>query len=55
MTEHGIDLVETREKLEKIKEDLKFQLTFEHIDWDYFKETADRAKVLEDICNKEIT
>jgi hypothetical protein len=28
------------------KKDLRFQLTFEHIDWWYFIETAERAKNL---------
>lgn len=30
--------------MEILKEDLKHQLKFEHMDWDYFIETAERAK-----------
>ena len=30
--------------LEELKKDLQFQLTFEEIDWDYFLETAERAR-----------
>ena len=37
------------EKYELLKKDLKWQLTFEEIDWDYFKDTVDLA---ENIQNK---
>lgn len=29
---------------ETLRKDLKFQLSFENMDWDYFIETAQRAK-----------
>ena len=39
-------------EIENIKKDLKFQLTFEEIDWVYFIETAEKAKVLIDKNNE---
>tara|TARA_Y100001956_G_C4128568_1_gene191952 strand:- start:1729 stop:1878 length:150 start_codon:yes stop_codon:yes gene_type:complete len=35
-------------ELEEIKNDLKWQLTFEDIDWVHFIETVNRAKEIED-------
>jgi len=34
--------------LERIKSDLIFQLSFEHIDWDYFIKIAQRAQRAEE-------
>jgi hypothetical protein len=31
------------DEIEEIKEDLKHQLKFEHMNWDYFIDTAKRA------------
>ena len=31
--------------IETLKVDLRWQLSFEEIDWDYFMETVERAKV----------
>lgn len=31
------------DKIESLKKDLRYQLTFENIDWDYFNETIERA------------
>ena len=36
------------EKIEELKKDLSFQLKFEHMNWDYFIETAERAKKIAD-------
>jgi hypothetical protein len=33
-------------EIEEIKKDLDHQLKFEEMNWDYFIETAERAKVL---------
>jgi hypothetical protein len=33
------------DEIETLKADLRWQLSFEEIDWDYFMETVDRAKV----------
>lgn len=38
------------EDIEEIKADLKYQLTFEHMDWTYFIDTAKKAmKIAEKI------
>lgn len=46
------DLIEKIEKeterLEEIKTDLRWQLSFEEIDWDHFGESVKSAKVLRD-------
>lgn len=34
------------EKLEKLKNDLKWQLSFEEMDWDYFIQVSEQAKKL---------
>ena len=34
--------------IDDLRNDLKFQLTFEQIDWDYFIETAITAKELQE-------
>lgn len=36
-------------ELEEIKKDLKWQLTFEDIDWGYFRDTTLRAKMIVDL------
>lgn len=35
-------------RLDSLKEDLRWQLTFEHMDWDYFLNTAREARELEE-------
>lgn len=35
---------ELMDKEETLKKELRFQLSFEHIDWDYFIDTAKEAK-----------
>jgi hypothetical protein len=38
--------------LENLKRDLTFQLSFEHMDWDYFIDVAKQAKSVEDWIDK---
>ena len=40
-------------ELDKIKLDLRYQLQFEDMDWEYFIDTALRAKEIEDIKLQE--
>jgi hypothetical protein len=38
--------------LENLKRDLTFQLTFEHMNWDYFIDVARQAKSVEEWIDK---
>ena len=48
-----------KEDLNELKEDLEWQLTFEEIDWNYFKDTVERAELADEkwqsIKKKEAT
>jgi len=43
---------ELSDTLIDIKDDLRYQLTFENIDWDYFENTVRNAREIQNLLNE---